>query len=63
MKKLRVALKKSRIGLTEKRSRHLDGLGLYKPADIKILENTPAVRGMVKKVLDMVKVEEIEVEE
>jgi large subunit ribosomal protein L30 len=62
VKKLRVVLKRSRIGLSEKRCRHLDGLGLQKPQDARLLENTPAIRGMIKKVLEMVEVEEIEVE-
>ncbi|MBA2322448.1 MAG: 50S ribosomal protein L30, partial [Deltaproteobacteria bacterium] len=37
----------------------LKGLGLRRPGDTRILENTPAVRGMVKRVLHLVQVEEV----
>ena len=58
--KLKVTLKHSAIGRPKKQLSHLKGLGLRKIGSTRVLENTPAVRGMVKKVLHLVDVEEIE---
>lgn len=60
MKKIRVTLKKSTIGVTDRTIRHLEGLGLRRPNQERVLENTPAIRGMIKKVIHMVDVEEVE---
>jgi len=38
----------------------LRGLGLRKPGSEVIVENTPSFRGMIKKVLHLVKVEEVD---
>ena len=59
-KQIKVTLKKSVIGSTESQRATVRGLGLRKLNSTKTLENTPAVRGMVKKVLHLVDVEEIE---
>ncbi len=60
MKKLKVTLKKSTIGSTEGQIATVKGLGLRKLRSSRVLENTPAVRGMIKKVIHLVDVEEIE---
>jgi large subunit ribosomal protein L30 len=57
--KLRVTQVKSGIGRMEKQRRVLRGLGLRGPNTEVVVENTPAFRGMVKKVLHLVQVEEV----
>ena len=61
MKKLQVILKKSVIGSTKSQKATVQGLGLRKINSTRILNNTPAIRGMVKKVIHLVSVEEVEV--
>ena len=61
MKMLKVTLKRSTIGCTDSQKATVRGLGLRKLRRSRTLENTPAVRGMVKKVLHLVDVEEVEV--
>jgi len=58
-KQIKVTLKKSVIGSTDSQLATVKGLGLRKLNSTKTLENTPAVRGMVKKVIHLVDVEEI----
>lgn len=60
MKKLKVTLKKSTIGSTQDQIACVRGLGLRKIRSQRVLDNTPAIRGMVKKVIHLVTVEEIE---
>ena len=55
--KIKVALVKSGIGKNEKIRMTLRGLGLTRLHKTVILNNTPAIRGMIKKVAFMVKVE------
>ena len=57
--KLMVTLKRSVIGSTETQRATVRGLGLRKVNQSRVLENTPAVRGMVKKVLHLVDVSEV----
>ena len=59
-KKLRVTLKKSVIGTNESHRATVRGLGLRRLHDTRDLENTPAVRGMVKKVIHLVSATEVE---
>lgn len=59
MTQLKVTLKRSAISSTERQVENLKGLGLRRPGDSRVLENTPAVRGMVKRVLHLVHVEEV----
>ncbi|MCB9763131.1 MAG: 50S ribosomal protein L30 [Alphaproteobacteria bacterium] len=61
--KLKVTLTRSTIGSTQGQIATVKGLGLRKVRSSRVLENTPAVRGMVKKVMHLVDVEEIEVEQ
>jgi large subunit ribosomal protein L30 len=62
MKKLQVTLKKSVIGSTQSQRATVKGLGLSKLNQTRVLNNTPAIRGMVKKVIHLLHVEEVEVE-
>ncbi len=59
-KKLKVTQVKSGIGRMYKQRRVLTGLGLRGPHSEVVVDNTPSFRGMVKKVLHLVKVEEVD---
>lgn len=59
MTHLKVTLKHSAIGRGRKQLATLKGLGLRRIGGSRVLENTPAVRGMVKKVIHLVDVEEV----
>jgi len=59
MTRLKVTLKASAIGRNRNQLEQLKGLGLRRIGQSRELENTPAVRGMVKKVLHLVEVEEV----
>ena len=59
MNRLKVTLRNSQIGANPKQLENLKGLGLRRIGQSRVLENTPAVRGMVKKVLHLVEVEEV----
>jgi large subunit ribosomal protein L30 len=60
-KKLEVTLKRSVIGSNRAQRATVRGLGLRRINHTRVLENTPAVRGMVKKVIHLVDVAEVEV--
>ena len=60
MNKLKVVLKKSLIGSTDTQRATVAGLGLKRPNQERILDNTPAIRGMVRKVLHLVDVQEVD---
>ena len=47
-KEITLKLIKSTIGCTEKQKATIKGLGLRKINHVRTLENTPAVRGMIK---------------
>ena len=57
--KISVTLKRSMIGRPEKCRRVLRGMGLTKMHKTVQLEDTPAIRGMIRKVSHMVQAEEI----
>jgi len=59
-KHLKVTLTHSAIGRRADQLETIKGLGLRRIGGSRILENTPAVRGMIKKVLHLVSVEEVE---
>jgi len=61
MTRLKVTLRSSQIGASPNHRENLKGLGLRRLGQSRVLENTPAVRGMVKKVIHLVDVEEVEV--
>ena len=60
MTRLKVTLKSSTIGCSERQRLNVIGLGLRKVGQSRVLENTPAVRGMVRKVLHLVTVSEVD---
>jgi large subunit ribosomal protein L30 len=60
VRQLKVTLHHSTIGCSERQRLNVRGLGLRKVGQFRVLENTPAVRGMVKKVLHLVTVEEVD---
>ena len=53
---IKVTLVKSAIGRDKKISQTLRGLGLTRLSKTVQLENTPAIRGMIKKVSYLVKI-------
>lgn len=55
---LKVTLVKSMIGRPEKHRRVLRGMGLTRLNRTVTLKDTPSIRGMVKRVSHLVKVEE-----
>jgi len=58
-KQLRVRQLRSVIGIPEPQRLVVKGLGLRGPGSEVTVANTPSFRGMVKKVLHLVQVEEI----
>lgn len=56
--KISVTLVKSTISTTDKVKANVRGLGLRKVNQTRELENTPAVRGMIKKVIHLLSVKE-----
>lgn len=56
-KKLKITLIKSVIGTKEDHRATVKGLGLRKLNSSSVLEDTPAVRGMVRKVAYLLKCE------
>ena len=55
-KQITVKLKRSVIGCTDKQKATIRGLGLRRINHTKTLENTPAVRGMVKKMIQWLEI-------
>lgn len=53
-----VKLKKSTVTCTDKVKGTVKGLGLRKTGSSRTLENTPAVRGMIKKVIHLLEITE-----
>jgi len=58
MSKLKVSQRVSVIGRPEAQRKILKGLGLRRPGNSVVVENTPSFRGMIKKVLHLVEVQE-----
>jgi len=57
--KLKVTQTRSGIGRMDRHRRVLKGLGLRGPHSQVVVDNTPSFRGMIKKVLHLVEVEEV----
>ncbi|UCD87926.1 MAG: 50S ribosomal protein L30 [Desulfobacterales bacterium] len=57
-KVLRITLKKSMIGRPEKHRRVIQSLGLRRLNKTVVVQDTPTVRGMIRKVSHMLAVEE-----
>ena len=51
-----VRMKKGTIACTPKQRATVAGLGLKRREQVRTLENTPSVRGMIKKVFHLVEV-------
>lgn len=60
MKKLKIQQVRSYIGRPEKQRRVLRGLGLGKLNRTVLLEDTPEIRGMARKVIHLIAMEEVE---
>lgn len=58
-KKIKITLKKSVSNVTPVQKATIVGLGLRKIGSSKELENTPAVRGMIKKMINWLEYKEI----
>lgn len=58
MNTIKVKLVRSRIGTTPHQRKMLDALGLKKMQKVKIFNDTPAIRGIIKKVPHLVAVVE-----
>jgi large subunit ribosomal protein L30 len=59
-KKLRVRQVHSTIGRVVPQVRIIKGLGLKGPNSVVVVPNQPSFRGMIKKVLHLVEVEEVD---
>jgi large subunit ribosomal protein L30 len=59
MAKLRITYTKSSIGYNERQRATVQALGLRKLHQVVEHEDTPVIRGMVKKVSHLVQVEEV----
>jgi large subunit ribosomal protein L30 len=55
-KTITIRLKKGMIACNPKQRATVYGLGLKRREQVRTLENTPSVRGMIKKVLHLVQV-------
>lgn len=60
VRKLGITLVRSKIGRPQRQRQTLMGLGLKKLNQTVVREDTPAIRGMVAKVVHLVKVKEVE---
>ncbi len=61
-KVLRITWVKSTIGYSERQKATIRALGLRRLNQTVIHEDTPAIRGMLRKVNHLVKIEEVQVE-
>jgi large subunit ribosomal protein L30 len=59
-KRLRITWVKSTIGAKQPHKDTIRALGLHRRGQVVEHDDTPAIRGMVNKVIHLVKVEEIE---
>jgi large subunit ribosomal protein L30 len=58
--KLRVTQTKSTIGAQQAMRATIKGLGLKGPGSTVVVGNTPSFRGAIKKVMHLVRVEEVD---
>ena len=56
-RKIKLTQTRSRIGSQKNQINSLRGLGLWKINSSSVLENTPEIRGMIKKVNHLVRIE------
>ena len=62
MSRLRITWKKSAIGYSKDQKRAVKALGFHSLNDVVEHDNSPQIRGMVRKINHLVKVEEIDQE-
>jgi large subunit ribosomal protein L30 len=55
-KTISIRLKRSKIGCLPRHRATVNGLGLRRIGDERTLENTPAVRGMIKSVIHLLEI-------
>lgn len=60
IKKVKIIQIRSRIGAKKKQIACLNGLGLRKINSFSVLQNSPEVRGMLKKVNHLVRIEKVD---
>jgi large subunit ribosomal protein L30 len=60
MAKLKITQVRSTIGRLENQKRTIAALGLGRPNNVVVQNDTPQIRGMIRKVSHLVKVEEVE---
>ena len=59
MAQLKVTLVRGRAGKKVRQQQTLDGLGLRRPRQTVVVDDTPAMRGMIDKVSHLVEVVEV----
>ena len=59
MTKIKIVQVRSRIGCTQRQKNTLDALGLRKLNNPVVVEATPQIKGMVRKVTHLVKFQEL----
>lgn len=57
---LKITLKKSPIGYNERQKKTVEALGLRKMNSSTVKQDTPQIRGMIRKVSHLVEVEQVE---
>jgi len=60
MGKIKITLKRSLIGRQESQRKIVVALGLKKTNSSVVQEDTPAIRGMVRKVIHLISVDNVE---
>jgi len=58
-RKLKVTLVRSGIGHSKRQKRTIEALGFTKLGQVRVLEDNPAIRGMIAKVSHLLTVEEV----
>ena len=58
--KLKIKQIRSTIGVTHRMRENLKGLGLGRIGKVVVVANTPSFRGVVKKVMHLITVEEVD---
>ncbi len=56
-KKIKITQIRSRIGSQKNQIASLRGLGLWKINSHSVLDNTPEIRGMINKIIHLVRIE------
>lgn len=59
MAQLKVTLVRGRAGKQTRQRKTLEGLGLRKPQQTVVVEDTPSIRGMINKVSHLIEVVEV----